>query len=178
MCVTNGSYNKQVAPDVCSAGWAMAWTQTKRQILGTLIERSKYAGSYRGELVGMLSIQLFLLVVKEYHNTIPDGNEVCCDNKGALFTFEKKFKRVPTSKTKTDVLRVLRTINSRTKSNFVQHHMKAHQDKYTRFIDLSYEAQLNCYCNNLAKEEIEEYRINMLEAEEEGEETLPYKNTA
>ena len=89
VCVTNGSYNKQVAPDVCSAGWVIACTQTKRQILGTLIECSGYVGSYRGELLGMLAIRLFLLAVEEYHNTISDGNEVCCDNKWALFTFEK-----------------------------------------------------------------------------------------
>ena len=98
VCVTDGSYNKQVAPDVCSAGWAMACTQTKRKILGTLLERSNYAGSYRGELLGMLAIQLFLLAVEEYHNPIFDGNEVCCDNKGALFTFEKESKRVPTDR--------------------------------------------------------------------------------
>ena len=131
VCVTDGSYNKQVAPDVCSTGWVMACTQTKRQISGTLIERSKYTGSYREELLVMLAIRLFLLAAEEYHNTISYGNKVCCDNKGALFTFEKKSKRVPTGKTNSDVLCVLRTINSRTKSNFIQHHVKAHQDKYT-----------------------------------------------
>ena len=70
VCVPDGSYNKQVAPDVCSAGWVMACTQTKRQILGILIERSAYAG--------------------KYHNTISDGNKVCCDNKGALLTFVRQ----------------------------------------------------------------------------------------
>ena len=113
VCITDGSYNEQVALGVCSAGWVMACTQTKRQISGTLIERSDYADSYRGELLGMLTIRLFLLAVEEYHNTISGGNEVCCDNKGALFTFEKKYKRVPTGRTNIDVHRVLRTINSR-----------------------------------------------------------------
>ena len=155
----------------------IACMQTKRRILGTLIERSEYAGSYRGELPGMLAIRLFLLAVEEYHNTISDGNEVCCDNKRALFTFEKKSKRVPTGKTNTDVHRVLRTINLRTKSNFIQHHVKAHQDEYTQFQDLSYEAQLNCYCNSLAKEEIEEYWINTLKAEEEGDTALPIRHS-
>ena len=176
VCVTDGSYNKQVAPDVCSAGWVMACLQTKRQISGTLIERSEYAGSYRGELLGMLAIWLFLLAVEEYHNTISDNNEVWCDNKEALFTFEKKSKRVPTGKTNTDVLCVLRTINSRTKSNFVQHHVKAYQDEYTQFIDLSFEAQLNCYCDSLAKKEIEEYQIKKLEVKEEEDETLPIRH--
>ena len=59
----------------------------------------------------MMAIRLFLLAVEECHNTISDGNEVCCDNKEDLFTSEKKSKRVPTGKTNTDVHRVLRTIN-------------------------------------------------------------------
>ena len=92
VCVTDGLYNKQVTPDICSAGWVMACMQTKHRILCTLIERSAYAGSYRGELLGMLAICLFLLAVKGYHNTISDGNEACCDNKGALFTCKKKSK--------------------------------------------------------------------------------------
>ena len=177
VCVTDGSYNKQVAPDVCSAGWVMACMQTKRQILGTLIERSDYAGSYRGDLLGILAIRLFLLAVEKYHSTISDGNEVCCDNKGALFTFEKKSKKVPTGKTNTDVHRMLRTINSRTNSNFVQHRVKAHRDEYTQFIDLFYEAQQNCYCDSLTKEEIESYWIDMIEAEEEGDAALPIRHS-
>ena len=68
-------------------------------------------------------------------------------------------------------------INSRTKSNYVQHHMKAHQDKYTRFVDLSYEAQLNCYYNSLAKEVIESHWIDIIEAEGEGDVALPLRHS-
>ena len=53
VCVADDSYNKQTTPDVYSAGWVMACTQPKCQILGTLIERSAFASSYRGELLGM-----------------------------------------------------------------------------------------------------------------------------
>ena len=55
--------------------------------------------------------------------------------------------------------------------------MKAHQDKYTQFRDLSYEAQLNCYCDSLEKEEIELYWINTLKAGEEGDVTLPIRHS-
>lgn len=37
----------------------------------------------------MLAIRLFLLAVEEYYGVITDGNKVCCDNKGALYTFTK-----------------------------------------------------------------------------------------
>ena len=56
VCVTDGSYDKQRAPDVCSAGWIMKCRRTGRQISGSLVEVSPSAGSYRGEMLGMLAI--------------------------------------------------------------------------------------------------------------------------
>ena len=37
VCVTDGSYFKKKAPNVCGAGWILANSRTKRQIVGTLI---------------------------------------------------------------------------------------------------------------------------------------------
>ena len=67
-CVTDGSYMKDKAPNICSAGWVMACKQTKHHIFGTLVERL------------------------ESVDVISDSNKVCCDNKGALYTFAKKSK--------------------------------------------------------------------------------------
>ena len=50
VCVTDGSYDKQRARYVSSAGWIMACRQTGRKISGTLVEKSPSAGSYRGEI--------------------------------------------------------------------------------------------------------------------------------
>ena len=69
VCVTDGSYDKQRAPNVSSAGWIMKCRQTGRQIQGSLVEVSPSAGSYRGEMLGMLAIRLFLLAVEEYYTT-------------------------------------------------------------------------------------------------------------
>ena len=41
----------------------------------------------------MLAIRLFLLAVEEYCREITKDNKICCDNKGALFTFKKKSNR-------------------------------------------------------------------------------------
>ena len=82
---------------------------------------------------------------------------MCCDNKGALFTFEKKSKRVPSGKANTDIQRVLRTINRRTRSNFVQHHVKAHQDEVKKWADMSYVEKLNYLCDTMAKEAIDNH---------------------
>ena len=72
---------------------------------------------------------------------------------------------------------MLRTINSRTTSNYVQHHVKAHQNEYTRFQDLSYEAQLNCYCDSLAKQVIELHWIDVIKATGEEDVALPLRHS-
>ena len=77
---------------------------------------SPSADSYRGEILGMLAIRLFLLAVKEFYGTVTTSNDICCDNKGALYTFERKSKRVPSGKANTDIQRVLRTVKSRCKA--------------------------------------------------------------
>ena len=80
----------------------------------------------------MLAIRLFLLAVEEYYGVITDGNKVCCDNKGALYTFAKKSKRVSSGAKNADIKRVIRTIEQRTQSSVVQHHVKGHQDEYIK----------------------------------------------
>ena len=156
-CVTDGSYMKDKAAKICSAGWVMACKQTKRHISGTLVEYSDSVDSYRGECLGMLAIRLFLLAVEEYYGVITDGNKVCCDNKGALYTFAKKSKRVSSGAKNADIKRVIRTIEQRTQSSVVQHHVKGHQDEYIKRSKLSWEASWNCLCDKMAKKAINDY---------------------
>ena len=162
MCVTDGSYMKDVAPDLCSAGWIIFCKQSGRKFYGHFVERSPDASSYRGELLGMLAIRLFLLVVEEHFEVSSSDNGVCCDNKGALYTFGKKSKRVPSGKTNTDIQRVLRTIQSRTRSSFRQHHVKAHQDEVKRWAHMSLEEKLNFQCDKMAKEAIKSYVVTCI----------------
>lgn len=128
VCVTDGSYMKKKAPNVCSAGWIVACRQTKRQIGGTLLtEISSSTDSYRENILGILPIRLFLLAVEEFYGTVTTSNNICCDNKGALYIFERKSQCVPSSKANTDIQRVLRTIKGRSKSTYIQHHVQDHQ---------------------------------------------------
>ena len=98
VCVTDGSHCKSSAPDVCSAGWVMACRETGEFVAGTLVERSPWASSYRGELLGMLAIRLLLLAIEEYFDAVTEGNTSFCDNMGVIHTFEKESKRVPQGK--------------------------------------------------------------------------------
>ena len=74
------------------------------------------AGSYRREMLGKLAVRVFLLATEEYYqqtSKAAKGNKVSCDNKGALFTFDKKCKRIPTASSSADVRRGLRELNRR-----------------------------------------------------------------
>ena len=157
VCVTDGSYMKEFAPDLCSAGWIVLCKQTGQKICGHLVERSPDASSYRGELLGMLAIRLFLLAVEEHFEVSSSDNGVCCDNKGALYTFGKKSKRVPSGKANTDIQRVLRSIQSRSRSSFRQHHVKAHQDEVKKWERMTLEEKLNYHCDDMAKKAIKTY---------------------
>ena len=152
VCITDGSYQKEKVPNLCSVGWIMACKVSKRFIWGTLVEESPNAGSYRGKMLGMLAIRLILLAVEEHQGAVSIGNKWCCDNKGALITFEKKSQKKPSAKANTDIQRVLQTINGRMQSNFVQHHVKGHQDKVKKWRGTSFEEHLNSKCDTWAKQ--------------------------
>ena len=105
-------------------------------------------------MLGMLAISLFLLAMEEYYGAISDTNNIRCDNKGALYTFEKKSNRVSSSKSNADIQQVLRTISSRMKSNYVQHHIRAYQDNIKTWINLTNKEQINSHCDSMAKSDI------------------------
>ena len=86
-----------------------------------------------------------------------DGSGLVCDNKAALYTFSKESKRVPAGQANTDIQRVLRTIKARSRSSYEHQHVAAHQDEYTYYEDLELEAKLNCRCDELEKEAIENF---------------------
>ena len=125
VCITDGSYNPEKAPDIYGTGWIIFYTATKRRISTTLVERSDSTSAYRGELLGMLAIHIILLAIGEYYKVTGDSN-VLCNNKEKLVTFQKKSKRIPAGAKNNNIQRVLRQVKNRTKSIHLLHHIKAH----------------------------------------------------
>jgi len=82
--VTDGFYIRQLAPNVCGAGWIIQDKLAGKKVKGSLAEWSSLAGSYRGEMLGMLAVRIFLLAAEEHyqqHGKVGEGNRVWCDNK-------------------------------------------------------------------------------------------------
>ena len=159
VCVTDGSYDRARARDISGAGWIIYCVRSRKSVRGAFAERSNSASSYRGELLGMLAIHLFLLAVEESGGLEGGSAEVHCDNKGAIYTFDKEGKRVPSGSKNADIQRVLRRIKARMKGKHSRHHVKAHQDDHKRRSQLSLAAQLNCICDDLAKDAVKEARV-------------------
>ena len=96
------------------------------------MERSASAGSYRGEMLGMIEIHVFLLAIEDFYKEGGGNNIVACNKKGALFTFTKKGKRVPAVASNADVQRFLREVKRRSSCKHRLEHVKGHQDDYKR----------------------------------------------
>ena len=100
-------YNRNWAPDTCTAGWVVCCRESGRFVLGSLAEVSALTSSYRGEQLGLLAIYLLLHAVELQFGGAGATNNVFCDNKGAITTFSSEAKRVPSGKKNADVARVL-----------------------------------------------------------------------
>ena len=98
----NSSYKPKSAPDICTTGRVIHCTATKCNISTTLTEKLDSVSSYQRELLGMLAIHLFLHAIKEFYG-VSSSNTILCDNKGALYTFERKSKRIPAGAKNNDV---------------------------------------------------------------------------
>ena len=109
----------------------------------------------------MLAIRLVLLAIEEYFGAVTEGNTSFCDNMGVIHTFEKESKRVPPGKSNGNILRVLRSVQTRTRSKYSHKHVKGHQLKEIAFCHLKFEAKLNKHCDKWAKGALTEYMLDI-----------------
>ena len=82
--VTDGSYNRKKANDLCGVGWIILCTTLGKRLTGSFWERSSSASSYRAELLGWCAMHLLAQALAEFHNITGWNATLCCDNKWAL----------------------------------------------------------------------------------------------
>ena len=121
--------------------------------------------SYRAEAYGMLSLTVFLQLIRQYFNLPPQPTKIFCDNEALVKTIKKLTKRLrPAFANDTlvpswDVIQAIHRITATltwigedgvTKPLFTFQHVKGHQDDKTPHHLLSPEAKLNCRADELA----------------------------
>lgn len=148
--VTDGSFNKSLAPDISGAGWIVACTRQHKLAGGWFYEQSSKAGSYRGELLGSVAMHLLASFATEYYAGSACKGNVCCDDKGALHQASKIIQRARTGAKHAGLLRASRSIKSRCPMTFCYSHVRAHRDQQLPWWALSLVEQLNVTCDTLA----------------------------
>jgi hypothetical protein len=106
IAVTDGSYMKDLYPNINLAAMVLECSRGQGRIWCSFPEASRMACSYRGELVGLMAIHLILLAINEVDPGLTGLVHIYSDCLGAL----EKVKnpppsRVPSSLAHSDVLK-------------------------------------------------------------------------
>ena len=84
VAVTDGSYIRELYPNLCSAAFVLECSKGRGRIVGSFSERMDVANAYRGELLGLMAIHLILLSVNKINPTMKGRVEIISDCLGAL----------------------------------------------------------------------------------------------
>jgi hypothetical protein len=156
VAVTDGSFIRQICPHLCSAALILECTKGRGRLVLSLIDPSKYANAFRGELMGLMAVHLILLAVNKVYPYLEGSVQIFSDCLGALDRVEHlPPHRIPSSCRHSDILKtiMLNCTNLTFSRRFS--HVKAHQDDWLDWAKLSRPAQLNCACDIEAKARIQ-----------------------
>ena len=95
IAVTDGSYMKHMYPNICSAAFIFKCSLGRGRIIGYFAEHSPDAGSYRGELLGLMAIHLILKGVHKFNPSIRGSVRIISDCMGALHKVENMHEMQP-----------------------------------------------------------------------------------
>jgi hypothetical protein len=79
----DGSYMKDTYPHLNSAAFVFECTKSKGRLWGSFVEHSPDAGSYRGELSGLMAIHLILKAINEVNTYLRGPVHILSDCLGA-----------------------------------------------------------------------------------------------
>ena len=79
VAVTDGSYIKQIYPNLCLAAFILECSQGSGRIIGLFKEATKAANAYRGELLGLMAIHLLLVSMNRVHKSLSGSAKVVSD---------------------------------------------------------------------------------------------------
>jgi hypothetical protein len=157
LAVTNGSYDREMAPTVSGSGWIIVCTTCQRTLRGFFFEVSQSAGSYRGELLGLVAIHTFATAIAQYFSLQAILGKISCHNMAALNQACMNRKRIGSGVKHSDLHCTIRTLKHLVRSDFRYKHVKAHQDKLKPWRELTLSEQLNVLCNGLANRAVKGY---------------------
>ena len=153
---------KDMHPTLNSAAFIFKCTKGRGRLWGSFLEHSMDAGSYCGELLGLMAIHLILKAVNVVSPNLRGSVYILSDCLGALKKIEDLPPyRIPTQGSHPDILKNIMVSCSELSFTLTFSHVKAHQDDRAKYSDLPREAQLNCQMDYHAKTAIYEYPLTL-----------------
>jgi hypothetical protein len=155
IAVTDGSYMKDLYPNINSAALVLECTKGRSRLWCSFPEASETACSYRGKLVGLMAIHLILLSVNEVQPHLKGSIHICSDCLGALNKVKDSPPlQIPSSWAHSDVLKNILVNCAELSFTCLYSHVRAHQDDKIEYHDLPCPSQLNCSMDFYAKRAI------------------------
>ena len=171
-----GSYNKNKSTLISGAGWIIRCLASGKSIQGSAYEKSTCAGSYRGEMLGLLALYATTATAHTFFNLNKTSGVIIGDNQGALGQAHRKHKRVTPSSSQTDIIRAIRSAKYRCpETKLEKRWVKSHVDDLKAWRELSLDEQLNTMCDELAKEAV---RCGTEDRRLDSKRLLPYESAA
>lgn len=150
--VTDGSYIKEMHPELCSAAFILECSISGGRMVGSFPELSPDASAFRGEMLGLLAIHLILLAIHKLHPDLTGQVSIYSDCLGALGRVtDVPTTRLPARTKHADILKIIMVHCQDFPFDLIYHHIKAHQDDKESYHKLLRAAQLNCQADYLAK---------------------------
>jgi hypothetical protein len=123
--VTDGSYDRVRAGTVSGSGWIICCMQTRQLLQGSFYKTSHNAGSYRGELLGLVALHRLIVAVAKHFQLATAVGKICCNNISALGQAGKAQKCVSAGMKHSDLHHAIHTL----KRLYMKYsHVCAHQD--------------------------------------------------
>ncbi len=155
VAVTDGLYMKELYPYLNSAAFVLECSKGRGRLVGSFVEHTPNAGSYRGELLGLMAIHLILWGVNEVRQGLQGLVHIPSDCLGALNKVENLLLYcISTQCSHSDILKNILVNCSNLSFTQIFSHIKAHQDNHTGYESLTRSAQLNCQLDYHAKKAI------------------------
>jgi hypothetical protein len=151
--VTTGSYMKEIYPHINSAVSVFECSKGRGCLWGSFVEHSPDAGSFWGELLGLMVIHLILHRVNVVSPNLRGSVLILSNCPDALNKVQDLPPyRIPTQYSHLDIFNKNIMANcSNLSFSWRYSHVKAHQDGGRAYGDLLQDAQINCQIDYLAK---------------------------
>ncbi len=126
--VTDRSYNRKKAKDLCGVGWMIFCTNSGFRLTVTFWEQSCSARSYRAELLGLCALHLLAQALAEFYKVAGWSARLCCDNKRALEVSSHHTRCIRPSAKCADIRRNLKAVKPLLNGAFHYVHVYGHMD--------------------------------------------------